>query len=228
MSVILSKWKCLLRSTYTCKFIQNNGMSQYPSYYIKPIPKKEQLEELAKTGELEKLNHIPTKAALIDQTCSPTQDETVNLLINYVMYDGKKTLARELIAKSFENIKRIQLEKYHKTKTEEDKENIELDPKKIFHQAVENCKPLLYLTPIKRGGVKYQVPVPISDKKAQFLSMKWLIMAAREKDSKAKFPNQLAIELIDAANGTGKVVKRKQDLHKQCEANRAYAHYRWS
>lgn len=73
------------------------------------------------------------------------------------MQGGKKILARELIEKSFEKIKRVQLEKYHKTKSEEGKSKIDLNPKEIFHKAIINCKPLLHLTPIKRGGVKYQV-----------------------------------------------------------------------
>ncbi|XP_018323968.1 28S ribosomal protein S7, mitochondrial isoform X2 [Agrilus planipennis] len=208
--------------------IQQNGMSQYPSYYIQPVYRKEAQEELEKSGEIMKITHVPTRAALNDQTSSVYQDELVNLFINYVMRDGLKTLARGLVEKSFENIKRIQLEKYHKAKTEAEKQAIEINPKNIFHQAVNNCKPLLYLTPIKRGGVKYQVPVPIPDKRSQFLSMKWLIEAAREKERTVHFPEKLAYELIDAASNTGKVVKRKLDLHKQCEANRAYAHYRWS
>ncbi|RZC33713.1 28S ribosomal protein S7, mitochondrial, partial [Asbolus verrucosus] len=200
----------------------------YPSYYIKPVHKKEVQDELAKSGELQKLVHMPTRAALNDQTCSPAQDDLINLFINYIMRDGLKVLARDLVERAFENIKRIQLEKYHKCASEEDKQKIELNPRVIFHQAVENCKPILNLTPIKRGGVRYQVPVPITPKRSQFLSMKWLIAAAKEKDSKVRFHHQLALELIDAANNRGRVVKRKQDLHRQCEANRAYAHYRWS
>lgn len=144
------------------------------------------------------------------------------------MDGGNKQLARELMEKAFENIKRMQLEKYHKCKTLEDKQKIELNPRTIFHQAVTNCKPLLDLTPIKRGGVRYQVPVPIQEKKRLFLSMKWLIAAAQEKGDKVRFHYQLACELLDAANHTGRVIKKKQDLHRQCEANRAYAHYRWS
>lgn len=143
------------------------------------------------------------------------------------MRDGRKVLARGLVEEAFEKIKRIQVEKYHKANSE-DKNNIELNPKKIFHNAVLNCKPVLSLTPIKRGGVRYQVPVPISDKKSQFLAMKWLIDAANEKEKNVHFPEKLAYELIDASNNTGRVVKKKQDLHKQCEGNRAYAHYRWS
>ncbi|XP_063904538.1 small ribosomal subunit protein uS7m [Zophobas morio] len=208
--------------------VQKHGMSQYPSYYIEPVHKKEMQEDLIKSGEIQKLAHLPTKAARNDQSSSFRQDDLVNLFINYVMRNGEKVLARGLVEKAFENIKRIQLEKYHKCDDEEKKAKIELAPRVIFHQAVENCKPILALTPIKRGGVRYQVPVPITPKRSQFLSMKWLIEAAKEKDATMRFHYQLALELIDAANNKGRVVKRKQDLHKQCEANRAYAHYRWS
>lgn len=80
-----------------------------------------------------------------------------SLFINYTMRHGRKMLARNLVEKAFENIKRMQLEKYHKAKTEEGKAKIELDPKVVFHKAVVNSKPVLSLQPIKRGGVKYQV-----------------------------------------------------------------------
>lgn len=73
------------------------------------------------------------------------------------MRDGLKALARSLIEKSFENMKRTQIEKYHKCDNEEDKSKIELNPKTIFYNAIENCKPVMQLTPIKRGGVRYQV-----------------------------------------------------------------------
>lgn len=144
------------------------------------------------------------------------------------MKAGQKILAREIVEKAFENVKRMQLQKYHQTSAEEEKAKIELNPRVIFYNAVENSKPLLQLSPIKRGGVTYQVPIPVTAKRSQFISMKWLIEAAREKERTIHFPEKLAWELIDAANNAGKVVKRKQDLHRQCEANRAYAHYRWS
>ncbi|CAH1115984.1 unnamed protein product [Phaedon cochleariae] len=209
-------------------FLQQNGMSQYPTYYIPPVYKKDAQEELIKSGEATKLVHIPTRAALSDQTSSLAHDDLVNLFINYCMKDGLKQIARQIVEQSFQSIKKIQLEKYHKCESEEDKQKIELNPRVVFHKAVENCKPVIHLTPIKRGGVRYQVPVPITDKKAQFLSMKWLITAAREKEKTVRFHLQLARELIEAANNSGRVVKRKQELHRQCEANRAYAHYRWS
>jgi len=204
------------------------SMSQYPSYYVKPVPSKEEQEDLEKSGEMQKLSHMPVRAALIDQTCSHSHDALVNLFTNYIMKSGNKTLARCLIEQALQTVKQIQLEKYHKAKSEEVKSNILLDPKVIFHRAVENCKPVLSLTPIKRGGVTYQVPVPITEKRSRFMSMKWLIEAAKDKASEKRFYQQLAEELIDAASNTGRVVKKKQDLHRQCEANRAYAHYRWS
>lgn len=78
-------------------------------------------------------------------------------VINHVMEMGKKQLARSLVEKAFENIKRIQIERYHLATSPEAKSKIELDPKVILYKAVENCKPLLQLTPIKRGGITYQV-----------------------------------------------------------------------
>ncbi|GBP54735.1 28S ribosomal protein S7, mitochondrial [Eumeta japonica] len=149
-------------------------------------------------------------------------------MINHIMEKGKKKLARSLVEKAFENIKRAQIERYHLASSPEEKEKIELDPKKILYKAVENCMPILQLQPVKRGGITYQVPTPITDKRALFLSIKWLIEATNDKDRTIHFPEQFAWELLDAANNTGKVVKRKQDLHRLCEANRAYAHYRWS
>lgn len=124
-------------------------------------------------------------------------------------------------------VKQIQLSKYYNAATDEERSAIELNPVTILHQALENCKPILQLTPIKRGGSTYQVPVPVSDKRATFLAMKWMILESREKERKVHFPERFAAEMLDAFNNTGKVVKRKQDLHRQCEANRAYAHYRW-
>ncbi|XP_050297957.1 28S ribosomal protein S7, mitochondrial [Anthonomus grandis grandis] len=207
---------------------QQNGMAMYPSYYIEPVYKKEDQEALIKSGEFAKITHLPTKAALNNQTCSLYHDPLVALFTNYTMREGKKALARDLVEKAFESVKRIQLERYHRCTSEEDKAKIELNPKKIFHDAIKNCKPLLQLTGIKRGGAKYQVPVPISDSRSQFLAMNWLIEAAKEKDRKVRFSHQLAKELVDASNNVGRVVRRKQELHKQCEANKAYAHYRWS
>lgn len=203
-------------------------MSVYPKNYIDPIFKKDQQEALRTSGEHLKIAHIPIKAARNNDNVSVFHDDIISKFTNYIMRKGNKLLARDLLEKTFEQIKRVQLEKYNTAKTEEEKVKIQTNPKEILHQAIENSRPLLQLTPIKRGGVKYQVPVPITVNRSNFMAMKWIIEAANEKERTIHFPQKMAWELLDAAANQGRVVKRKQDLHKQCEANRAYAHYRWS
>uniref|UniRef100_A0AAG5DUB8 Small ribosomal subunit protein uS7m n=1 Tax=Anopheles atroparvus TaxID=41427 RepID=A0AAG5DUB8_ANOAO len=221
-----------------CTFVQSQTtaqcivpvarMSQYGPHFIQPIINKQEIDALQETGDLSKISHVPIKAALNNQTSSVFYDPLVAQFTNYVMKQGHKQLARDLVEKGFENIKRLQLERYHLAETEEEKAKIELNPRKLLHQAVENCRPLLQLTPIKRGGVRYQVPVPITEKRSYFVAMKWLLEAVREKERTVHFPEKMAWEILDAAANQGKVVKRKHELHRQCEANRAYAHYRWS
>ncbi|XP_046428078.1 small ribosomal subunit protein uS7m isoform X2 [Neodiprion pinetum] len=207
--------------------IKKNDYSVYPPYYVRPVYKKEQQAALKGTEEAEHLAHAPIKAARNNETSSVFHDEFLRQFTNYIMKKGNKILARRLLEKSLENVKRIQLERYHKAEPQ-DKVGMELDPKIIMHKAIANCKPLLKLERIKRGGATYQVPIPVTDKNAQWVASKWMLEAARDKESNAHLPEKLAYELLDAFNNQGRVIKRKQDLHKQCEANRAYAHYRWS
>lgn len=203
-------------------------MSQYSSHFVEPVFKKDDQAKLYESGEVGKLMHVPIKAAQNNQSSSVFYDQRVAKFTNYIMMGGKKMLARDLLQKCFENIKRKQLEKYNKAQSEEDKAKIETNPVKILHMAIENCRPVLKTTPIKRGGVRYQVPIPVSEKSSYYLACKWLVEASREKEKKVHLPEKMAYELMDAANNEGRVVKRKQDLHRLCEANRAYAHYRWS
>ncbi|XP_065089257.1 small ribosomal subunit protein uS7m [Ochlerotatus camptorhynchus] len=217
----------LLRTTTTCHF-PAASMSQYGPQFVDPVFKKERLTALEESGEISKIAHVPIKAARNHDSCSVFHDDLVSKFINYVMKKGEKALAREIVEKGFENIKRLQLERYHLAESEEEKAKIELSPRALLRQAVENSRPLLQLTPIKRGGVRYQVPVPITEHRSYFLAMKWLLEAIREKERKVHFPEKMAWEVLDAAANQGKVIKRKQELHRQCEANRAYAHYRWS
>lgn len=202
-------------------------MSSYGPHFIEPVFKKDKQKQLFETGEAQKLAHIPIKAARNNDSSSLFHDDRLSKFTNYVMRCGQKRLARELVVKGFENIKRIQLERYNLAEGDE-KLKIETNPLNILHAAVENCRPLLQLTPIKRGGSTYQVPIPITEKRSYFVAMRWLVEAAREKERTVHFPEKIAWELLDAAANQGKVIKKKQDLHKQCEANRAYAHYRWS
>ncbi|KAL0893033.1 hypothetical protein ABMA27_014687 [Loxostege sticticalis] len=201
--------------------------TSFPDFFQNPVFRKEDQAKLVETTDLSKLAAVPVKPPAVYETCSAYHDPLVNKVINHVMEMGKKQLARSLVEKAFENIKRIQIERYHLASTAEEKNKIELNPKKVLHLAIENSKPLLQLSPIKRGGITYQVPGPITEKRSLFLAIKWLLEATNEKERTIHFPEQFAWELLDAANNTGKVVKKKQDLHRQCEANRAYAHYRW-
>jgi len=208
--------------------IFTRGMAQYNPYYKEPTYIPQELKELHESGESEKLKFTPIKAALNKQTSSVFHDPLVTKFSSYVMKTGQRALARELVEQTFETIKRIQLQKYHEAETPEEKETIECNPLVILHNAVANAQPILMTVPIKRGGTKYQVPTPITEKHAKFMTMRWFIEAGRDKHRKIHFPEKMAKELIDAANNEGRVIKKKLDLHKLCEANRAYAHYRWS
>jgi len=201
--------------------------SVYPKHYVHPVYQAAERERLAESGELKKMEFMPIYPTNNDHNASAWHDPLLAKFTNYLMRKGDKKLARFLIEKSFENVKKIQLEKYHATTDPIEKEKIVIDPYQIFHAAVNNCKPFLHTTPVKRGGATYQVPVPCTEGRKLFLAMNWLIDAGSTKDDEMRFYKKFAQELIDAANNTGSVVKRKQDLHRLCEANRAYAHYRW-
>jgi len=127
---------------------------------------------------------------------------------NYVMFSWKKSLAKELIEETFEQIKA----RWQK------------DPKAIFNKALENVMPKIEVRPKRVGGSIYQVPQEVSPKRQLFLAAKWIIGAARGKKGGA-FPKFLASELIDAANETGDSVKKKLDVYKMAEANKAFARF---
>ncbi|XP_076766539.1 mitochondrial ribosomal protein S7 [Xylocopa sonorina] len=200
--------------------------SVFPPTYIKPIYKKDKQQMLDEEQKTKALAHIPIKPAFSSETCSEFHDELVSKFTNYVMRKGRKELARKLVDETFENIKIIQLKQYYDTPPEY-REQIALDPKQIFYRAVENCTPVLELMKVVRGGITYQVPVPMNSNRAQFLAMNWLIQTAQEKNSTDKFSTVLAREILNASKNEGRVMQKKHELHKQCEANRAYAHYRW-
>lgn len=193
-------------------------MSMYPSHFAEP--------NLNKITDRKSASHIPVKAATNDLSDSIFYGELKNKLIKYITKKGNRNLAKELLNETFETIKRTQIERLNLNKG--DKTSVIINSEQLLINAIENSRPLLQLSAIKRGGVKYQVPVPVTEKKSYFLAMKWLLGAAREKDRKVHLPEKLAWEILDAACGQGRVVKKKDDLHRQCESNRAYAHYRWS
>ncbi|KPP58269.1 28S ribosomal protein S7, mitochondrial precursor-like [Scleropages formosus] len=207
--------------------------SRYNPYYLEPEPRKEVYStpeteltpEQLKERELKSVR--PIKAAPPVVHSSVFSDPMISKFINMMMKGGNKILARNIMLQTLENIKRKQVEKYHKAPDAE-KAGIECNPYVIFHQALANCKPVIGLVTIQRGSRHYQVPTPLTDNRQRFVAMKWMIAECREnKHRRTLMDEKLAQELLAAFANKGPVVKKKFELHKMAEANRAFAHYRW-
>ena len=136
--------------------------------------------------------------------------QLVTKLINNIMYDGKKSIAQKIVYDAFAIIEQ-------KTGN---------DPLDQFKKALENIMPALEVKAVRRGGSNYQVPMEVRADRKQTLGLRWLITYARTRSDR-KMSERLAAEIIDAVNGTGGAVKKKEDTHKMAEANKAFAHYRW-
>ena len=136
--------------------------------------------------------------------------KVVTKVVNAIMLDGKKGTAQTILYKAFDIIK----------------ERTNEDPMNIFEKAMENIKPALEVKSRRVGGSNYQVPIEVSPARSQALAIRWLVKYARERGGKGMAEN-LASELIDASNGTGGAVKKREDTHRMAEANKAFAHYKW-
>ncbi|XP_002722988.1 small ribosomal subunit protein uS7m [Oryctolagus cuniculus] len=192
-------------------------------HYRKPAA--ELTEEERYDRELRKTQLI--KAAPATTTGSVFEDPVISKFTNMMMKGGNKVLARSLMTQTLEAVKRKQFEKYQAASAEE-QATIERNPYVIFHQALKNCEPVIGLVPILRGGHFYQVPVPLAERRRRFLAMKWMITECREKKQRRTLmPEKLSHELLEAFRNQGPVIRRKQEMHKMAEANRALAHYRW-
>ena len=134
----------------------------------------------------------------------------VTRLINNIMYDGKKGVAQKIVYGAFEIIA-------DKTGN---------NPLEVFEQAMENVMPVLEVKAKRIGGATYQVPIEVKPERRQALALRWLTMFSRKRGEKT-MEDKLANEIMDAANGTGSAVKRKEDMHKMADANKAFAHYRF-
>ncbi len=136
----------------------------------------------------------------------------VTRFINRVMMDGKKTVAQTLVYKAFENI-----------------EKTGKNPMTIFESAIANAAPKMEVRPRRVGGASYQIPQEVRGDRREALAIRWIIMAARSRSNKEyhSFGEKLAAELIDAAEGKGIAIKKKEDMLKAAEANRAFAHFRF-
>ncbi len=130
--------------------------------------------------------------------------------INRLMQRGKKSLAERIVYGAFDIIE----------------ERTRKNPLDVFDQAIENATPVLEVKPRRVGGATYQVPIEIRGDRRLSLAMRWLVQMARKRPGKS-MAEKLAGELMDAAQGTGATIKKKDDTHKMAEANKAFAHYRW-
>jgi small subunit ribosomal protein S7 len=136
--------------------------------------------------------------------------KVVTKLVNQIMLDGKKGTAQKILYEAFDIIK----------------EKTGREPIDVYNEALENVKPALEVKSRRVGGSNYQVPIEVTDDRSQALALRWIVNYAKLRNGKGMAIN-LANELIDAANGTGGAVKKREDTHKMAEANKAFAHYRW-
>jgi len=134
----------------------------------------------------------------------------VTQLVNKVLSEGKRTLAERIVYDSLEIVK----------------EKTGGEPVATLKRAIENTKPQLEVRSRRVGGATYQVPVEVRPRRSTTLSIRWLVGYSRQRREKT-MAERLANELLDASNATGSAVKRKDDLHKMAESNKAFAHYRW-
>ena len=151
--------------------------------------------------------HVPTREVLPDPIYN---DVRVTKLINNIMLDGKKGVAQGICYGAFDLIK---------AKTSQ-------DPLEVFNKALENIMPMLEVKARRVGGANYQVPIEVRPERRQTLGLRWLVEHARKR-SERTMKERLAGELIDAFNNAGGAYKKKEDMHRMADANRAFAHYRW-
>ncbi len=135
----------------------------------------------------------------------------VSTLINYVMLSGKKTVAEAVVYDAFEEIKKIL-----KTET----------PLEVYKEALRNAGPLMEIRSRRVGGANYQVPREVRPERRMFLSLRWVIDAARSKSGKT-MAKRLADEIIAASKNEGEAIKKRDNVHKMAEANKAFAHFAW-
>ena len=136
--------------------------------------------------------------------------KVVTKLINQVMYDGKRGLAQTIVYNAFDLIK----------------EKMNTEAMTVFDQALANVKPVLEIKARRVGGGTYQVPIEVSADRSQTLAIRWIVANARKRAEKG-MANKLAAELMDAYNSSGGAFKKKEEVHRMAEANKAFASYRW-
>ncbi|MBX6350157.1 MAG: 30S ribosomal protein S7 [Clostridia bacterium] len=137
-------------------------------------------------------------------------NELVSRLANKVMRDGKKALAQRILYRALGLVE----------------ERLRRHPVEVLEQAVRNASPMVEVRPRRVGGATYQVPVEVRPERRLSLALRWIVQEARQR-SERTMAVRLANEIMDAANNAGGAVRRKEEMHRMAEANRAFAHYRW-
>lgn len=156
---------------------------------------------------------MPRRASVIRRPTPPDPkygNLTVAILINKIMLHGKKATAERIVYDALDLVNK----------------QLNTEPLTVLDQAIKNATPLLQVKSRRVGGATYQVPIEVEAERGLSLAMRWLISYARERGGKS-MAEKLAAEIIDAAQGQGATIKKRQDTHKMAEANKAFAHYRW-
>ncbi len=150
---------------------------------------------------------VPVREPVPDPVYNST---LVSKFINCMMWNGKKSVSEKIFYRAMDSIR----------------ERTGEDPLPIFKKAVENAKPVVEVKSRRVGGANYQVPVEVRPNRRQSLALRWLIGNARSR-SEHRMEERLGTELLEAAHGRGSTIKRKDDVHRMAEANKAFAHFRW-
>ena len=156
---------------------------------------------------------MPRRAAAVRREVMPDgvyNNRLVTQLINKVLLDGKKSTAERIVYGAFDIVEQ---------KTGE-------DPLSVFKKAMDNVRPTLEVKPKRVGGATYQVPMEVNSRRATTLAIRWMVDFSRKRKEKT-MKERLAAEILDASNGMGASVKRREDLYKMAESNRAFSHYRF-
>jgi small subunit ribosomal protein S7 len=156
---------------------------------------------------------MPRRGAVPKREIRPDpihQSQLVSQVVNKVMLSGKKSLAERIVYDALSNL--------------EERSGMEAVP--ALKKAIDNVRPMLEVRSRRVGGATYQVPVEVPQRRATSLAIRWVVGVARDRKGKG-MADKLSSELLDALQGTGAAVKKREDLHRMAEANRAFAHYRW-
>ena len=156
---------------------------------------------------------MPRRAAATRREIAPDavyNNRLVTQLINKVLLDGKKSVAERIVYSAFDQVA----------------EKTGQDPLTVFKKAMDNVRPTLEVKPKRVGGATYQVPMEVNSRRSTTLAIRWIVGFSRSRKEKT-MADRLATEIIDASNGVGASVKKREDVFKMAEANRAFSHYRW-